>query len=144
MGLKRINKLEQIFVHFLNFEGWDLEWAGQGFEHYDAKGKTPKGLDCVIEMKFRNTYYADKMMEKYKYDKLMEMDDKLVKFYLVCDPKGYYLFWLNNLIMPETKEMYCPDTTLWTNKKLKKSVYLLNEEDASMIYLNEHGDLNIL
>ena len=144
MGIKKIHKLEKACVTFLNIDGWDLKWSGEGDEHYDAKGKTPKGLECVIEMKFRNTYYEDKMLEEYKYKKLMEMEDKLVKLYLVVDPQGYYLFWLNKLIMPKTKLMYCPDTTLWTSKKLKKSVYLLSEQDASLTHYNDKDNLNIL
>ena len=48
MGIKKINKWEQAVVLLLNFDGWDLEWTGEGYAHYDAKGKTPKGFDCVI------------------------------------------------------------------------------------------------
>jgi len=76
------------------------------------------------------------MLEKYKYDKLMSMDDDIVKLYFVADPKGNYLFWLNKLNMPETVDMYCPDTTLWTKKRLLKPVYLLKENDATKINLN--------
>jgi hypothetical protein len=74
------------------------------------------------------------MLEKYKYDKLMQVKD-VHKFYLVFDPKGMYMFWLNgpkfNLPIPE--DLYCPDTTLWTKKKENKKVYLLEESQASLI-----------
>ena len=83
MGLKKIHKLEKAVIIILNILGWELEWSGKNFEHYDAKGKTPKGFDCVIEMKFRNKYYEDKMLEKYKYDKLMSMDNNIVKIYFI-------------------------------------------------------------
>jgi hypothetical protein len=43
MDFKDVNKLEQTVVAFLNFDDWDLEWCGGGYDHYDAKGKTPKG-----------------------------------------------------------------------------------------------------
>ena len=33
--------------------------------------------------------------------------------------------------------MYCPDTTLWTKKKVLKPCYLLKEKDAAIINLNE-------
>ena len=79
MGIAKINKWEQAVVLLLNFDGWELEWTGEGFTHYDAKGKTPKGFDCVIEMKFRNKYYPDKMLEKYKYDALMALDKDIIK-----------------------------------------------------------------
>lgn len=136
MEINTIQKLEKAVVTFFNIDGWDLDWTGDGFKHYDASGYTAKGNPCVIEMKFRNKYYEYKMLEKYKYDKLMSMDDDIVKLYFVADPKGNYLFWLNKLNMPETVDMYCPDTTLWTKKRLLKPVYLLKENDATKINLN--------
>tara|TARA_R110000803_G_scaffold29391_1_gene67099 strand:+ start:421 stop:837 length:417 start_codon:yes stop_codon:yes gene_type:complete len=136
MGIKKINKWEQAVVTLLNFDGWDLKWTGEGFTHYDAEGKTPKGFPCVIEMKFRTKYYEDKMLEKYKYDALMALDKNIIKLYFVNDPKGNFMYWLNTLKMPETKQMYCPDTTIWTKKRLNKDVYLLKENQASRININ--------
>ena len=133
MGLSKIHLYEQAVVQVLNMDNWDLKWAGNGFEHYDAIGKTPKGHDCVIEMKFRNKYYEEKMLEVYKYEKLISMDSEIVKLYFVSDPKGNYLYWLNYLDMPEPIEMYCPDTTMWTKKRLLKPVYLLTEQQASIV-----------
>jgi hypothetical protein len=76
------------------------------------------------------------LLEKYKYDELMKMDKDIVKLYFVNDPKGNFLYWLNTLELPEPKEMYCPDTTLWTKKRLLKPVYLLKENQATKINLN--------
>ena len=87
-------------------------------------------------MKFRTKYYEDKMLEKYKYDKLMEMDDDIIKLYFVNDPKGNFLYWLNKIKLPEPVKMYCPDTTMWTKKRILKPVYLLKENQASKINLN--------
>jgi len=103
MDFKDVNKLEQTVVAFLNFDDWNLEWCGGGYDHYDAIGKTPKNEDCVIEMKFRQKYYSDKMLEKYKYDKLMELPDNVVKLYFVNDPKGNYLYWLNTIKLQENQ-----------------------------------------
>jgi hypothetical protein len=122
-----VNKWEKGVVGILNLQGWSLEWAGAGFSHYDAIGTTPQGLDCVIEMKFRTKYYKSKMMEKYKYDALMDLSEDVVKLYFVNDPKGNYMYWLDSMDMPEPVERYCPDTTLWTKKRLIKKVYLLKE-----------------
>ena len=135
MKIQTVHKFEQTVVSFLNeFEGWELEWCGGEYEHYDCKGKTRKGHECVIEMKFRKKYYKDKMLEKYKYDKLMKMDSEIVKLYFVSDPKGTYLYWLNYLEMPEIQEKYCPQTSLWSKRKVKKEVYLLTEDMASIVY----------
>lgn len=137
MKLDEVQKYEKAVVFLLNVDGWDLEWTGKGFEHFDAKGKTPKGFDCVIEMKFRNKYYPEKLLEKYKYDALMEIKSDIVKLYFVADPKGNYLFWLNDIQLPKVEKRYCPSTTLWSKKKEIKEVYLLKENIASRINWND-------
>ena len=140
MGLKKINKFEKAVVMILNLDGWDLKHTGEGSTKWDAEGFTPekngKRSRCVIEMKFRNKYYEDKMLEKDKYDALMGLDDDIIKLYFVNDPKGNFMYWLNTLKMPKTIKKYCPDTTMWTKKKLLKDVYLLTENDAVIINLN--------
>ena len=136
MGLKTIKKWEKAVVLLLNFDGWELECPVDEFSIYDAIGKTPKGFDCVIEMKFRNQYYEEKMLEKFKYDALMALDKNIVKLYFVNDPKGNYMYWLNTLEMPDTTKRNCPDTTIWTKKRLLKDVFLLKENQASHINLN--------
>lgn len=139
MKLSDVHKWEKALIAVLNLDGWDLQWCGGGYEHYDAVGATPKGHECVVEMKFRKTYYETKMLEKYKYDQLMNMPADMVKLYFVNDPKANYLFWLNEIAMPEPTELYCPDTTLWTKSKKNKEVYLLEETQATIINLNERN-----
>ena len=124
MGLQKINKWERAVVLLLNLDGWDLKWTGEGFTHWDAEGKTPKGFDCVIEMKFRTKYYSEKMLKN------------IIKLYFVNDPKGNFMYWLNTLKMPIPIKKYCPDTTMWTKKRLLKDVYLLKENEASRININ--------
>ena len=136
MGIKKVNQWEKAVVILLNSEGWDLKWSGEGFSRYDAVGKTPKGFDCVIEMKFRNKHYDTKMLEKDKYDSLMRLDKEIIKIFYVFDPKGNFLYYLNTLKLPKPVKKYCPDTTMWTKKKLLKEVYLLEENGAVVINLN--------
>ena len=131
MGLNQIHKLEQTVVSLLNFDDWDLTWTGEGYDSCDAVGKTPKGITCAMEMKFRNTWYETKMLEVYKYDRMMEMKVE-ARFYFVNDPKGHYLFWLDDIELPEVESLYCPDTTLWTKSRKDKDVYLLKENLASL------------
>jgi len=115
----------------------DIKSYWRGSVSWDAEGKTPfpKSQDCVIEMKFRNKYYETKIIEKAKFDKLIATGK--VALYFVNDPKGNYLFWLNNLKDLEVKKMYCPDTTLWGSKKVSKPCYLLKESDAAIVNINE-------
>ena len=137
MELSKIHQLEKAMILLLNFEGWELEWTGEGSERWDAKGKTQKGFDCVIEMKFRKKYYETKMLEQEKYNALMKLDKDIIKIYLVNDTKGNFLYYLNTLKMPETIKKYCPQTTIWNGKKVLKDVYLLEENDAIRINLNK-------
>ena len=135
--INKIHKLEQAIVQILNLDGWKLKWTGEGSQSWDAEGLTPKGKECVIEMKFRNKHYDTKMLEKAKYDKLINTGK--VALYFVNDPKANYLFWLNDIEMPEPVKKYCPDTTMWTKKRVLKPVYLLEESKAIIINKNQNG-----
>jgi len=132
--INKIHKLEQAIVQILNLDGWKLKWTGEGSQSWDAEGLTPKGKECVIEMKFRNKHYDTKMLEQFKYDKLIGTGK--VALYFVNDPKANYLFWLNDIEMPEPVKKYCPDTTMWTKKRVLKPVYLLEESKAIIINKN--------
>ena len=136
--IKNIHKWEKAVILLLNADGWDLTHTGKGFEHYDAIGYAPEknGIraEVVIEFKFRKKYYKEKMLEVYKYDKLI--DTGRIALYFVNDPKGNYMFWLNSLKDLKEQDMYCPDTTLWTKKKVLKPCYLIDESHASIINLN--------
>jgi len=134
-----IEKYEKATVGLLNLDGWSLEWCGDKNTFYDAKGYTPKGLPCVIEMKFRRKYYETKMIEKSKYDRLMSLPEDVVKIYFVNDPKGNYTFWLNTLELPKSENSNCPKTTMWDNTKIQKEVYMLTEKQASLINRNEQS-----
>lgn len=138
MKRETIDKLEKAVVLFLNkFDGWDLTHTGDGMLIYDAEGYTPKGRQCVIEMKFRTKYYETKMLEVAKYEALMSLPEHIVKIYLVADPVGTYFFWLDGITELKSVEKYCPKTTLWSDGKTRKDVYLLTEDLASYVTKNE-------
>jgi len=65
------------------------------------------------------------------------LPDDVIKLYFVDDPKANYLFWLNDLTIPGIKEIECPSTTLWDQKKKTKELYLLNESQAIVINKNQ-------
>lgn len=127
------HKWEQGIIHLLNLDGWDLTWCGDGFEHYDAKGKTPKGFDCVMEFKLRHKYYPTKILEQYKYDKLME-EPNCMKFYYVFDGGGNYLYHLDSLILPELVNINTTVTHKYDNQNLiDKKCYMLSESQAAIL-----------
>lgn len=124
---------EKGIIKLMNLDGWELEWTGESFEHFDAKGKTPKGFNCVVEFKLRNAYYPTKILEKFKYDKLMELD--CMKFYYVFDSKGNYLYHLDTLKIPDQPTFInCEATTKFDRHELiDKSIYFISESQASII-----------
>ncbi len=140
MDINQVHKWEKTVVEILNLDGWNLTWCGGEYEYFDAKGLTPKKNECVIEMKFRHKYYETKLLEKNKYQRLIQLPKKIHKLYLVFDSKGMYIFWLNRMNLPDIEKLNCPDTTLWTKKKKEKEVYLLDESLAS--YVNNESKFN--
>jgi len=123
---------EQGIIQLMNLDGWELEWTGGAMEHYDAKGKTPKGFDCVIEFKLRNAYYPTKILEKFKYDHLML--ENCMKFYYVFDSKGNYLYHLDKLILPEIQIIKSNvNEKFGAEYKMNKPVFMLSESQASIV-----------
>ncbi len=132
-NINRIHNLEKAFVFYMNtMYDWNLNWTGEGMSNWDAEGSTAKGNKCVVEMKFRKTYYETKMIEVFKYDKLMSLDKDIVKLYFVSDPKGSYMFYLNELNDLSKESLSCPKNTMWNGAKTNKDVYLLSEDSAIM------------
>jgi hypothetical protein len=126
------HKWERGIIYLLNLDGWDLEWTGEEFEHFDARGKTPKGFDCVIEFKLRHAYYPTKVLEKFKYDKLMA--ESCMKFYYVFDSRGNYLYYLDTLVLPAPVTINCKVNEKFGNSELiDKPCYMLSESQASII-----------
>ena len=127
------HKWELTIIEILNSDGWELHPSWTKTEHYDAIGKTPKGFNCVMELKLRHKYYPTKVLEVYKYEKLMEIKDCL-KFYYVFDIKGNYLYLLDTLVLPEKTIINCKTTEKFGNEELiDKSVYMISENQASVI-----------
>lgn len=127
------HKWEQAIIGILNLDGWDLIWCGESTEHFDAKGKTPKGFDCIMEFKLRHKYYPTKVLEQYKYEKLMAVKDCL-KFYYVFDLKGNYLYFLDTLKLPEPVLVNCKTTEKFGNIELiDKPCYMISESQASIV-----------
>ena len=137
MTTEQTQKWEQGIIHLLNIDGWQLEWTGGDYEHYDAKGKTPKGYNCILEIKIRNEYYPTKLLERFKYEHLMSQNNCL-KFYYVFDTKGNYLYFLDQLKLPEQNTVQAGATTYsqGNKNKINKNVYMLTESQAVIINKN--------
>jgi hypothetical protein len=86
------------------------------------------GFDCIseeaklfIELKCRRTHYPELLIEKMKYDFLLEESAKLglAPWYVNSTPDGIWAFPLLDLIIIEWKEKWLPSTTEFANKNNK-------------------------
>lgn len=88
----------------------DLELSSDAFEYIDATTKTYR---LVIELKCRHNHYDELVLEKDKYESLMQQADKLgyTPFYINSTPNGIYAFNLRKI------------TVTWTTKRLPASTF---------------------
>lgn len=89
-----------------------------------------------IELKCRRTHYNTLLLEKKKYDAMLEESDKHldVPVYINSTPKGVYLFDLNKIAV-EWEDKYLRSTTEFGNsKRITKEVCFLKLEDGLLLY----------
>jgi len=88
----------------------DLEMSGDAFEYIDATSQTYR---MKVELKCRHTHYDELILEKDKYESLMQQADKLgfTPFYINSTPQGIYAFNLRKI------------TFTWTTRRLPASTY---------------------
>jgi hypothetical protein len=88
----------------------DLEMSGDAFEYIDATSQTYR---MKVELKCRHTHYDELILEKDKYESLMQQADKLgfTPFYINSTPQGIYAFNLRKV------------TVTWTTRRLPASTY---------------------
>ena len=88
----------------------DLEKSEHTYEYIDA---TSTGYRLTIELKCRTTHYDELIIEKDKYESLMDRAQDLgfTPFYINSTPKGIYAFNLRKI------------TVTWTTKRLPSSTF---------------------
>ena len=101
------------------------------------------GFDCIseseklfIELKCRRTHYPDLLIEKAKYDFLLEESAKLglAPWYINSTPEGVWAFALLDLKDIEWTERWLPITTDFTNKNNKmKMVWFISVDQGFKI-----------
>lgn len=107
---------------YLKSEISDIKDSNE-MSHYDMQ--TPRN---IIEIKVRNKYYNNWMIEKYKYDKLLELCNDKGCYYLIAFKSVLFWYNLKNINISELKEveMNCPKSTQFKNNNIiKKPSYLL-------------------
>ncbi len=101
---------QSLFDYIKNTYLEDLQKSEQTYEYIDA---TSHGYRLTIELKCRNTHYDELILEKDKYESLMDRAQDLgfTPFYINSTPKGIYAFNLRKI------------TVTWTTKRLPSSTF---------------------
>ena len=112
----------------------DLQYSDLGeFSPYDCFSKDKS---CEIELKYRHKHYPDLIIEKIKYDKLI---DRAVKngteaIYISETPEGVFGFNLSKLPVPQWFDKKLPATSHFANQEwITKRVATININHAKRL-----------
>jgi hypothetical protein len=109
----------------------DLELAKDKFCFYDCFSKESR---LIIELKCRREHYDTLMLEKYKYNKLIQYSSQAEIRYISSTPKGIYSFNINELKHIKWTSGAMPMTTdLNRSQKIKKEFTMLNVDIAKVL-----------
>jgi hypothetical protein len=106
----------------------DLEKSEHTYEYIDAKSN---GYKLVIELKCRHIHYDELILEKDKYQSLMQQANALgfTPFYINSTPEGIYAFNLRKVkVIWKTKRL--PANTLEKGPAVDKEIALLHINEA--------------
>lgn len=110
----------------------DLEKASHKFDYHDCQSDTTKRH---IELKCRHKHYDELILEKDKYDALMQQAERLgyTPWYINSTPKGVYGFNLKIIKMTWTIRQLPATTTFNNPQTVSKTVtYLKISQGAKL------------
>ena len=125
---------EQELFDWLKAEKFpDLVHSPEAYDGFDCISEESK---LFIELKCRRTHYPELLIEKTKYDFLLEESSKLglSPWYVNSTPDGIWAFALLDLKEIEWNDKWLPSTTEFANKNNKmKLVGFINVEQGFKI-----------
>lgn len=106
----------------------DLQKSEHTYEYIDA---TSYGYRLSIELKCRHTHYDELILEKDKYESLMQQANELgfTPFYINSTPKGIYAFNLRKITVTWTTKRL-PSSTVDNGPDIDKEIALLHIDKA--------------
>lgn len=106
----------------------DLEKSEHVYEYIDA---TSNGYKLTIELKCRHTHYDELILEKDKYESLVNRANDLgfTPFYINSTPRGIYAFNLRIIKVTWTTKRL-PSSTVDNGPAIDKEVALLHIDKA--------------
>ena len=106
----------------------DLQKSEHTYEYIDA---TSYGYRLSIELKCRHTHYDELILEKDKYESLMQQANELgfTPFYINSTPQGIYAFNLRKIKVTWTTKRL-PSSTVDNGPDIDKEIALLHIDKA--------------
>ena len=106
----------------------DLQKSEHTYEYIDA---TSYGYRLSIELKCRHTHYDELILEKDKYESLMQQANELgfTPFYINSTPQGIYAFNLRKIKVTWTTKRL-PSNTVDNGPDVDKEIALLHIDKA--------------
>lgn len=106
----------------------DLQKSEHTYEYIDA---TSYGYRLSIELKCRHTHYDELILEKDKYESLMQQANELgfTPFYINSTPQGIYAFNLRKIKVTWTTKRL-PANTFENGPAVDKEIALLHIDKA--------------
>ena len=106
----------------------DLQKSEHTYEYIDA---TSYGYRLSIELKCRHTHYDELILEKDKYESLMQQANELgfTPFYINSTPNGIYAFNLRKITVTWTTKRL-PSSTVENGAAINKEIALLHINKA--------------
>ncbi len=123
---KRATSTELRIKHLLNSRGCDLKMAQDQYEVYDLYGYDKDGNNIIFEIKERDKWWEEFLIDKSKVDKLSSLKPKA---FLVCSVDGVdYVYDINYIKTCRVESRYMNRTTASEfygsgHKVLKESYY---------------------
>ena len=91
--------------------------------------------NVYVELKCRRTHYDNLLIERSKYNALIERAKGWIPFYICSTPEGVYSFNLKELRQPVWQEQEMPQTTDFeSNDKVVKSGGYLHINKANKLW----------
>lgn len=125
-------KNEKDLIDFLSIKIKDIKKTSDQFDSTDVISEQ---WDLVAELKVRKTHYNDILIEKIKYDALMNSPKKN-KRYIVSTPNGVFSFNIEKVKFNESDWVLhlLPASTEFNNKeKIYKYVNYINFNQAKKL-----------
>ena len=126
-------KEQELFEWLKQYHFPDLEHSPNSYDGFDCLSDDYR---MFIELKSRNTHYDTLLLEKKKYDYLIDNAKELdyYAWYINYTPDGVWGFPLSSMTDLKWEDKWLPVTTEFANKeKITKSVTFLSVKDGHKI-----------